>query len=89
MIGNYAFEISTTAGYTPPVTICVDLDDPGVQSRAFRVSGLPALMHNENGVLVNITTSYDAQTEILCGQANSFSPFVVAEQVYPAASSTS
>jgi len=46
-------------------------------------------MHNENGVLVNITTSFDAQTEILCGQANSFSPFVVAEQVDPAASSTS
>ena len=80
VIGNFAFEISSTAGFTPPVTICIDLDEAGLQ-RQSRVSGPPALMHNENGVLVNITTSYDATTEILCGQAKSFSPFVLAEQV--------
>lgn len=84
VIGNFAFEINTTAGFTPPVTICVDLDDPGVQSRALRAPGRPALMHSENGVLVDITTSYDEQTGILCGQTNSFSPFVVAEQIDPA-----
>ncbi len=78
-IGNFAFEINTTAGYTPPVTICVDLNTTGVQ--LLRPPGQPALMHNENGVLVNITTSYDDTTGILCGQANSFSPFVIAEQI--------
>lgn len=83
VFGNFAFEISSTAGFTPPVTICVDTDEPGVQSARLMPPGLPALMHNENGVLVNITTSFDELTGILCGHANSFSPFVVAEAVDP------
>jgi hypothetical protein len=85
VIGNFAFEITTTAGYTPPITICIDLDDAGIRRRSADnlVSGPPAFMHNENGILVNITTSYDDQTNVLCGQANSFSPFVLAEQIDP------
>lgn len=84
-LGNFAFEISTTATYTPPVTICVNLGTAPINF--LPPAAQPRLLHNENGALVDITTSYNSTTNTLCGQANSFSPFVVAEEIDTALSS--
>jgi hypothetical protein len=78
VFGDFAFELNTTVGFAPPVTICVNLNQT---SNNLMPPASPAILHNENGTLVNITTSYDPNTGIICGQANSFSPFVIAEAV--------
>lgn len=72
-LGSYAVEISTNANFTPPAQVCFNLDDIPVVA--------PRILHRENEALIDITTGYDSQTNTVCGAANSFSPFVLAEQI--------
>ncbi len=84
--GDFAFEISTTATFTtpPPVTICINLNTLALGSaRLLPPASRPRFIHIENGTPVNITTGYDEETNVLCGQTNSFSPFVIAEEIDP------
>ncbi|MBC7899904.1 MAG: carboxypeptidase regulatory-like domain-containing protein, partial [Saprospiraceae bacterium] len=69
-----AFEISTTANFTPPVTICLVVANPPRR-------GIPHIFHNENGTMVDIFTTYDRITGVVCGETDSFSPFAVAEEI--------
>jgi uncharacterized repeat protein (TIGR01451 family) len=64
--GWSVLDISTTALYTPPITVC------------FTGSGFTAsnrLLHYENGAWVDVTTSITS-TQV-CGQVNFLSPFGV------------
>lgn len=66
------YDISTTAGYTPPVTVCIPYDllpdqDPD-DARLFIY---------ENGAWHDITTTNDTANRIICGQATILSRFAV------------
>ncbi len=80
-----AFEVSSTAAYTAPITICVqapNIDDPVVFSQL-------ALFHVENGVPVDRTISRDFPTRTISAQVTSLSPFVVGSYNGPTAASVS
>ncbi|MBW3013977.1 hypothetical protein KY335_01940 [Candidatus Woesearchaeota archaeon] len=70
-VGQF-WEITTTATYTPPITICVS---------GFDVKPGHKLFHWENvgGVdrWIDITTLVDTVGDVLCGQTNILSPFGV------------
>jgi len=71
------YDISTTATYSPPVTVCITYDPAQY--------GDPAnlhLLHYENDAWVDVTTSNDTTNHIVCGQVSSLSPFAVAETIY-------
>jgi hypothetical protein len=78
-IDGLGYEISTTANFTPPVSVCftVSAEIAGSQTQFNALS----LMHNENGVLVDRTTSRNFPTRQICGSVNSLSPFALAEQI--------
>ena len=72
-----AWEITTTATYVPPITVCLDVPDsvPAQQFLELR------LLHGENGVYVDRTTIRIDQPGSLrqvCGQVDSLSPFALA-----------
>ena len=66
------YDVSTTALYTAPITICISY--AGVS-----FPGLPKLYHFE-GMPVqtrDITTIFYPVSQIVCGAANSLSPFAL------------
>ena len=75
-LGNppVAFDISTTAGFVPPVTVCVNY------AASFPPTANLSLMHLENGVWVDRTVSVDTVQQIICATTNSLSPFEVFQQ---------
>lgn len=83
--GLPAFEISTTAVYTPPLTVClqVPLITNPVTFNALNI------FHYENGVLVNRTVSRDFAAKTICASVSGLSPFVVAQNLAPTAASIS
>lgn len=69
---NY-YNISTTATFTPPLTIClkyspVQFGDDSSTARLF---------HFENNAWVDITFSNDTTNYLICGNSNSLSPFAI------------
>jgi len=68
------FEISTTATFTPPAEICIAYD-PAAYSDENDVR----LLHFEDDVWVDVTSSLDTDANIVCGEVSSFSPFAIAE----------
>ncbi|MEO8434722.1 MAG: Calx-beta domain-containing protein, partial [Pyrinomonadaceae bacterium] len=74
---SVAFEISTTAAYTPPIDVCFAM--PTVTDPV--AFNLLALLHNEGGVLVDRTISRDFAAKKVCGRVNSLSPFAVASKI--------
>jgi hypothetical protein len=79
VVGGQAFDISTTASFTPLITVCITMPI-GTTLDQFTHT---FLLHNENGVLVDRTTMRNFAILQICGQVASLSPFVVAEQVDP------
>ncbi len=77
VLGNQAYEISTTANYGTPVTVCFNVPANTPQTQFNQLN----ILHNENGVLVNRTVSRNFSTRSLCASVTSFSPFVIAEEV--------
>ena len=80
-----AYDITTTANYTPPVDVCFvvsSVNDP-VQFASLRI------LHGEGGQLVNRTIlapdapAPDFATRRLCARVGSLSPFVVAQLLPP------
>lgn len=80
-VGFPAYEITTTANYTAPITVCLQV--PSVTSMA--VFNALNIFHSEGGVLVNRTSSRDFPSRTICGIVTSLSPFVVAEDLAPTA----
>jgi hypothetical protein len=66
------YNLSTTAGYTGPVQICISYT--GI---SFQTPPGPRLFHEENGSWVDKTTSVDTMNQIVCGSVTSFSPFAL------------
>jgi hypothetical protein len=62
------FEISTTAKYASPITVCIGYP-PGTL--------VPRLLHFEAGRWVDRTTSVNQSTRTVCGSVASLSPFAV------------
>ena len=86
-----AYDITTTASYTPPVTVCLQV--PSV-TNAMTFAAL-RILHNEGGTLVDRTIlspdtpAPDFATKTICARVNSLSPFVVAESLAPTAANVS
>ncbi len=70
------YHVSTTAAYTPPVKVCITYD-PAQYSDPSKA----ALLHYDNGAWVDITTSNDPASRIVCGQVTGLSPFIVAQKL--------
>lgn len=83
--GLPAFEITTTAAYTAPVTVCVQVPAITTPEQFVKLS----LFHNEGGVLFDRTSSRDFATRTICAQTTSLSPFAVAINLVPTAASVS
>ena len=86
-----AYEITTTAVYTPPITVCLQV--PGVTNAA--TFAALRILHYVNGVATDRTIlppdtpAPDFATKTICARVNSLSPFVVAERLAPSAASVS
>jgi hypothetical protein len=66
------YDISTSAAYTGPINICINIT--GI---VFPGSALPHIFHLENGVWVDHTLSADMTNMIVCGSVTSLSPFAI------------
>ena len=71
--GFPAYEITTTASFTGPVTTCIAVP----AATDFNTFSRLRILHGEPG-LVNRTTSSNFATKTICAVTNSLSPFVVA-----------
>jgi hypothetical protein len=83
--GFPAFEITTTAAFTAPITVCLQV--PSV-TNAVTFNAL-TLFHGEGGVLIDRTVSRNFATKTICASVNSLSPFVVAQNLAPSAANVS
>ena len=70
------YEITTTATYTPPITICLSY-----QEGQFDNEEQLRLFHREGGAWVDVTTSLDTVNNKIYGQVSSLSLFTLAEPV--------
>ncbi len=70
------YEISTTAGYVPPVTVCI-------RYAGIAFSSTPRLFHFENGLWQDVTTSDDPVNQVVCGVVSSLSPFALLQPEIP------
>jgi hypothetical protein len=62
------YDLSTTATFSGSATVCVPY--------GFAPAGTtPTLLHYDGGAWVDVTTSFDDLTRIVCGSVTSFSPF--------------
>jgi probable HAF family extracellular repeat protein len=69
------YEINTTATFTGAATLCINYDET-----QFHNEGQLKLLHRDaSGAWVDVTTSLNTETNTICGQTTSFSPFLVAE----------
>jgi hypothetical protein len=78
------YEITSTANFTPPVTVCVQYSDDAFRHHEANLK----LMHFNGTTWDNITQSINVQTNTICGVTSSLSPFVVAEEDVEAPSFT-
>ncbi|MDQ3115254.1 MAG: hypothetical protein M3Q86_01360 [Verrucomicrobiota bacterium] len=71
-----AYDITTTATFTAPITVCFTVNAITDEADFARVR----ILHGENGVLVDRTdrSSLDFASRSVCAQVDSLSPFVVA-----------
>ena len=74
---SVAFDISTTAVYTPPVDVCITLSSV----TDVNVFNSLSVLHNEGGTLVDRTNSRDFATKKICARVTSLSPFAVASRI--------
>jgi hypothetical protein len=76
------YDISTTAGFTPPVTVCINYDpdgDPG----PFADESQVRLFHFEAGAWQDVTTSLDMAANVVCGEVTTLSPFAPFQAAQP------
>ena len=79
-----AYDITTTAVYTPPVTVCLPVPAAIDQPTYLQMR----LLHGENGMFVDRTTAHITNGDglrFVCGEVQSLSPFVLAQELAPTA----
>jgi hypothetical protein len=69
------YDINTTATFSGPIEVCIRYDDGQVHGPESRLK----LMHHDGTGFVNITTSVDTVSNVICGVTTSVSPFAVME----------
>jgi len=69
------YELATTASVSGAIDVCVNYGGRGLVSEGTA----PQLLHYDNGTWVDVTTSVNPTTQVVCGTANSLSPFTVAQ----------
>lgn len=69
------YELTTTAVYSPPISVCIDYT--GI---VFADEANLKLFHFEGGVFVDRTVSLDTTANVICGSVDSLSPFAVLER---------
>ena len=72
------YDITTTATYVPPVSVCITYDPA-----QFGDPNSLRLFHFENNAWVDVTTSNDTTNHVICGQVSSLSLFVIAQPGSP------
>jgi len=86
-LGGYRpsfFDVSTDASITPPITICQhyadSAPDDGIVDGTTISEDLLTLLHGEGDpvVFADVTTSRDPVGNVICGQVDHLSPFIVA-----------
>lgn len=83
-----AYEITTTATYTPPVTVCIGVPVEVPEPTYFALR----MLHGENGVFVDRTSGHITNSEgmrFVCGVVDSLSPFALATNLTPTAAEVS
>lgn len=89
--GYPAYEITTTANYTAPIVVCLQVSST-ITLATFNTL---RILHSEGGMLVDRTIllpdtpAPDFLTKTICARVNSLSPFVVAENLVPTAANVS
>ena len=76
---SFAFDITTSATVESPITTCFNVTtvtDPAAFAQL-------RILHNENGTLIDRTSSQDFALKTVCANVNSLSPFVVASTLIP------
>ncbi len=71
------YEITTTATVSAPIIVCFTASAEITESRFNRLS----ILHRENGVFIDRTTSRDFPTRKICATTTTLSPFAFAEQI--------
>jgi len=71
-----AYQVATTATFTGPVTIGFTVPDPLPEAEFNQL----AILHNDNGNLVDITIGRDYSRSVIYGTTNSFSAFYLASK---------
>lgn len=79
VLANKAYSITTTAGFTPPVDVCIEVPASAASNQT--VFDSIGVLHEENGTLVDRTTARNFQTRTVCGLADSLGAFVLAYAV--------
>lgn len=74
LLGNY-YDITTTANYSGTITVCLTYDDTGLTET--QEQNLK-LLHYNVFYWENITTTLDTNSNTICGQTHSLSPFIIA-----------
>ena len=82
---SVAYDVRTSANYTGEIEVCFDL--PGITDE--NLFNSLVIFHNENGELVDRTTSRDFPTRRICATTTNLSPFVVAAPLAPLAANVS
>jgi len=74
---SLAFDISTTATVQPPINVCFNV---AAINDAMEFAQL-RILHNEEGVLVDHTSSQDFASRTICASVNSLSPFLITTSI--------
>lgn len=77
-----AYNITTTAAYTPPIDVCLAVPQTFDEAQFLALR----LLHGENGAYVDRTTEHFDDGEggrFVCGRVNSLSPFILASNLAP------
>lgn len=77
-LGNppVTYDISTTAVFSGSITICFNYT-------GITFNNSPKLFHYQGGSWVNVTTSVNTTTHVVCGSVTSLSPFGIFEEDQP------
>jgi PKD repeat protein len=68
------YHLSTTAGYTGPIKVCITYDETAYAGQ----ENLLHLLGNSNGLWQDLTISLDTTTNEICGKADQLGDFAVA-----------
>ena len=74
----FVYNIETTAEYEGPIEIEIDYGDEAFENE----EGL-SMLHYEDGEWLNVTKTLDTENNIIKGEVQSLSPFVIVEDSEP------